>query len=64
MFFWSRYTHQHHNKGHEMLLANAPRYTLTTIFNHGSVTQQIIRDGIKKIDSAINKVKLQFLFEH
>lgn len=47
-----------------MLLANAPRLTLTTIFNHGSVTQQIIRDGIKKIDSAINKVKLQVLFEH
>ena len=47
-----------------MLLANAPRSTLTTIFSHGSVTQQIIRDGIKKIDSAINKVKLQFLFEH
>lgn len=47
-----------------MLLANAPRYTLTTIFNHGSVTQQIIRDGIKKIDSAINKVKLQVLFEN
>ncbi len=64
MFFWSRYTHQHHNKGHEMLLANAPRLTLTTIFNHGSVTQQIISDGIKKIDSAINKVKLQVLFEH
>ena len=47
-----------------MLLANAPRLTLTTISNHGSVTQQIISDGIKKIDSAINKVKLQVLFEH